>query len=105
MPTIAPMPDQTHPSTEVLCDFVNGRAGDAPSHEIELHIENCAECCEALARLSGQSDRFVQLVADAAAREPAPVRCGCETRAGMPALIMASSLRFRRPARSGDSRF
>jgi WD40 repeat protein/serine/threonine protein kinase len=70
------LPESKHPKRAMLGDFVNGRIDETASRAIEQHIESCAECCEELARLSAESDEFVQLVVDAKARQPAPVHSG-----------------------------
>ncbi len=64
MPTTDLMPEETHPAAKTLDDFVNGRVDEAHSREIELHLEGCAECCDALARLAAPPDDFVQLVTE-----------------------------------------
>jgi WD40 repeat protein len=61
------MSQESHPARATLDDFLNGRVDDASSREIELHLEGCAECCQALAQLSARTDEFVQLVSEAGA--------------------------------------
>ena len=57
---------ETHPSSEVLAEFASGLLDEARLNEIESHLDQCPSCCESLAALSQQQDRFVTELVSAA---------------------------------------
>src|SRR5262245_7463709 len=63
---------RTHPTDDVLADFVLGKLSDSEGAEVEEHLAECPEC-QHRAATAGSSDTLVELLASASTkRDPVP---------------------------------